>query len=70
MLAICKIKHEVRDQDANKARGISECFILRIAIARLCLNCFKESTPECLVKAYPFQTIIHPSTLSSWVRRF
>ena len=76
--AIHKINHEVCDQDANKAVGEAECFIgieaarqvlyiICIAKARPCFNCFKELTHECLVKAYPFQNIT-PSTSSSWVR--
>ena len=44
-------------------------FILCIARARPCFNCFKELTHEYLVNAYLFQSITHPSTSSSWVRR-
>ena len=78
--AICKIKHETYGQDASKAkvkpsallalRQRAECFILHIANVRLCFNCFKEFTHECLVKAYLFQSITHPSTLLSRVRQF
>ena len=77
--AIHKIKHKVCGRDANKAQGKAECFIsikavhwvlfLRITQARSCFNCFKELTDEHLVKAYPFQSITHPSTLFQ-VRRF
>ena len=52
--AIHKIKHEERGRDANKARGEAECFIghqgsakcfiLCIARARPCFNCFKGFT--------------------------
>ena len=62
---ICKIKHEVHGQDANKSQGEAECFIgiktaakyfiLCTPRARPCFNCFKELTHEHLIKAYPFQ---------------
>ena len=65
------IKHEVKPSAILASRQHTECFILRIARARPCFNCFKEYTHECLVKAYPFQVhITHPSTFPSWVRRF
>ena len=67
--AIPKIKHEARGRDANKVQGEAECFILCMARARPCFNCFKELTHECLIKAYPFQ-ITCPLTSSSRVRRF
>ena len=80
MSAICKIKHDTHSQDANKAWGEAEFllesrqhteyFILCIARARPCFNCFKELAHEHLVKAYPLQSITHPSTSSSQVRQF
>ena len=53
VVAICKIKHEVCNRDANKAWGEPKCFIgprgsapsaliLRIATARPCFNCLKD----------------------------
>ena len=42
VLAMSKIKHEARGQDANKARGEVECFILRIARARHALTVLKN----------------------------
>ena len=50
------------------SRQHAECFILCTTKARPCCNCFKELTHECLVKAYPFQSITHPSTSSSCIR--
>ena len=65
--AMHEIKHKVGGQDANNAQGkaecfigieaAAECFILCIARARPCFNCFKELTHKCLVKAYPFQVL-------------
>ena len=66
--AIRKIKHEVKPSALLASRQCTECFILRIARARPCFNCFKELTYEHLVKAYPFQSITCPLTSSSWVR--
>ena len=51
------------------SRQCTECFILCIAQARPCFNCFKELTYERLVKAYPFQSITRPSTSSFQVRQ-
>ena len=51
MNAMHKIKHEACGQDANKAWGKAECFILRIARAKPCFNCFKELAHERLVEA-------------------
>ena len=79
MSAVHEIKHEAHGQHANKAQGKAECFIcIKAALsalfdvqqARSCFNCFEELTHEHLVRAYPFQSITRPSTLSSWVRRF
>ena len=48
----------------------AECFILRIGRDRPCFNCFKELIHERLVKAYRFQSIACPLTLSSQVGWF
>ena len=62
--AICKIKPDALGRDANKheanlsallaSRQCAECFILHIARARPCFNCFKEPTHEHVVKVYLF----------------
>ena len=64
------IKHKAKPSILMALRQHVKCFILHIARARLCFNCFKELTHERLVKAYPFQNITHPSTSASWVRWF
>ena len=43
-------------------RHADKRFILHIARARAFFNCLKELTHEHLGKAYPFQSITHPST--------
>ena len=82
--AMCKIKQAARGRDAMQqstrrsrdallaTKQRVKSFISCIARARPCFNCFKELTHECLaiVKAYPFQSITHPATSSSRVRRF
>ena len=54
------IKHEAKPSVllASRQRH-AKCFILRIARARPCFNCFKELslTHEHLVKAYLFQVL-------------
>ena len=67
--------------DANKAQGEAECFVgikasrwmlyfTYIGRTRPCFNCFKEFIHERLVKAYRFQSVGCPLTLSSQVRWF
>ena len=61
--AICKIGHEGCCQDANKAKGETECFIgieaphqvlaLRIPRAKPCFNCFKGFTHKHFEKHHP-----------------
>ena len=63
------IKHEAKPSALLALRQCAKCFILCIARARPCFNCFKELTHERLVKAYPFQSINRPP-MSSRVRRF
>ena len=48
-------KHAAKLSSLLASRQHTMCFILHIARARSCFNCFKELTHECLVKAYPFQ---------------
>ena len=48
------IKHKAKPSALLASRQLTEYFILRIARARPCFNCFKELTHERLVKAYPF----------------
>ena len=64
------IKHETKLSAYLALRQHAEYFILHIATARPCFNCFKELTHEHLVKAYRFQLFTHPLTLSSRVRQF
>ena len=54
--AICKIKHEAKLSALLASRQCAECFILCIARARPCFNCFKELTHERLVEG-PFQVL-------------
>ena len=51
------IKHEAKPSAYLALRQRAECFILHIATARPCFNCFKELTHEHLVKAYLFQVL-------------
>ena len=51
------IMHEVKLSVLLASKQHTECFIVCIARARLCFNCFKELTYEQLVKAYPFQVL-------------
>ena len=71
-MAKMPIEHEaISWQSALLAsRQCAKFFILCIARARSCFNCFKELIHECLVKAYLFQSITRLSILSSPVRRF
>ena len=55
--AICKIKHSVKLSALLASRQCAKCFILHIARARLCFNCFKKLAHERLVKAYLFQLL-------------
>ena len=64
------IKYDAKLSALLASRQYAECFILCIARTRSCFNSFKELTHARLVKAFPFQSNTHPSTLSSWVRRF
>ena len=49
-----------------ESRQHAKCFILHIPRARPCLNCFKDLTKECLVKAYPFESITWPISSSNY----
>ena len=51
------INHEEKSSALLALRQHAECFILHIARARPCFNCFKEFTHERLVKAYLFQLL-------------
>ena len=80
-IAKCEIKHEASSQDANNAQckaksvfaieAATECFILHMARARPCFNCFKELTHQ-FIKFTHFKYYIytHSSTLSSMVWLF
>ena len=50
-------KHAAKLSAFMASRQHAVCFILHIARARPCFNCFKELTHECLVNAYPFQPL-------------
>ena len=69
-IAKMPIKHEAKLSFLLESRQHTEYFILCIARARPCFNCFKELAHEHLVKAYLLQSITHPSTSSSQVRQF
>ena len=51
------IKHEAKPSALLVLKQFAKCYILCIGRARPCFNYFKELTHECLVKAYPFQSI-------------
>ena len=67
-MAKISIKHEAKPSALLPSRQCAECFILCMARAKLCFNCYKEFTHEHLFKVYPFQVRITHS--ASWVRRF
>ena len=60
------IWHNVKLSALLESRQHAKCFILHIPRARPCLNCFKELTKECLVKAYPFESITWPTSSSNY----